>query len=317
MPPPSPVSGERGAYVTPLDKKASTPELIWDVLWNLAAYKIDSESPAEIKRMAALRARLDRTQTGRALVADLGGWEKIGRDVDLRFARVWSEGTSAYARPFTSPDSKGRRSALVLNREMLDEPDAVAVPVLAHELSHIRDFHQHSPERGLGIPSEFAAHRTQIQVFEEMKAAMSPAEIAQLRGNPRARYQNFIALLWEDHLLARFKTPQEMAAAAGSVKFEGMAKAVFRDLRAGRVAPGGAQLDHHLNGEGDGLYRVLTSERDIVDLIREQEASGRYGEARRRRDEEILAKRGALLEKSDRRDGEFRAKHGFQIEAGK
>lgn len=317
-PPPLPASTGESAYLAPGAKKASDGALMWGGLWNLAAYKLDSESPTEIKRMAALRAKLAETETGRALVADLGGWEKIERDVDVRFAKVWNDGTNAYARPFLSPDSKGRRSALVLNAKLLAEPDAVTVPILAHELSHIRDFQRHSPDHGLAIPSEYAAHRTQIQVFEEMKAKMTPAEITEMKKNPRARYQNFIALLWEDHLLQRYKTSEEMAAAIGPVsKFAEQAKAVFLDLQSGKIGPGGPQLDYHLNGENGGLYRNLSAEKDIVDLISEREESGNYDAELRRKDRETLMKRAVLLGQSDKRDAEFRAKHGFSLEAGK
>lgn len=311
-PPPSPAAST--AYLAPGSVKASDDEVFWSAFRSVAKYKIDYEWPAEIKRMTALRAKLDETETGRALVAELGGWDKIQRDVDIRFAGVGNPDLNAYFRSFKTPNSKGQRGSLVLNKALVDEPDAVAVPILAHELSHVRDFRG---EPGLAIPSEFAAHRTQVQVFEEMKAKMTPAEIIQLRGNPRARYQNFIALLWEDHLLQRFKTAKEMAAAAGSVGYESRAAAVLLDLRDGSVAPGGAQLDHHLNGVNEGLYRNLTGEKDIVDIIHQRESSGNYDSEQRRRDKEILVKRAALVGQSDKRDGEFRSKHGFQIGATK
>jgi hypothetical protein len=312
-PPPSPTAHE--AYLAPGAAKASALSLFKDGFLARIMYKVDAESSAEKQRMADLKRKLGETETGRGLISDLGGWEQIDRDVDIRFAGVWSRNLTAYFRPFDTPDSKGHRGAVVLRTELLNEPDAVAVPTLAHELSHVRDFRG---EPGLAIPSEFAAHRTQVQVFEEIKTKMTSSEIAQLRNSPRGRYQTFIALLWEDHLVQRFKTPKEMAAAVGSVQmFENRAAEVLGDLNSGGVGPGGPQLDHHLNGLKGGLYRNLTDEKDIVDLIAEREASGNYDAGQRRMDEEMLVRRKALLAQSDKRDAEFRTRHGFIIEAGK
>lgn len=311
-PPPAPVAE---AYLAPGATKASDFALNRDGLLNIFRYRTDVESPEERARMAVLKKKLDETETGRSLVSELGGWERIERDVDIRFAAVSSKNMGAYFRQFITPDSKGRRGAVVLRNELLHEPAAIAVPILAHELSHVSDFRG---EHGLAIPSEFSAHRTQIQVFEEMKEKMSPAEIADLSKHPRGRYQNFIALLWEDHLVQRFKTPEEMAAAVGSVKaFAKRSREVLSDLKNGGVGPGGPQLEYHLNGKNGGLYPNLTAEKDIVDVIAERQASGSYDVEQQRKDKKILAQREALLAQAEKQDAEFRAKHGFLIKADK
>lgn len=310
---PPPVPGAE-AYLAPGSTKASDFVLIRNSVLNIIRYKTDVESSAEKERMAALKKKLGETETGRRLVSDLGGWERIERDVDIRFAAISSRSMGAYFRQFITPDSKGRRGAVVLRNELMHEPDGIAVPILAHELSHVGDFHG---EHGLAIPSEFSAHRTQLHVFEEMKGKMSPEEIAELRGYPRGQYQNFIALLWEDRLLARFKTPEEMAAAAGSVKmFGNRSRQVLSDLKSGEVAAGGPQLDHHLNGKNSGVYSNLTAEKDIVDVVAERRASGKYEVEQQEKDKNIMAQREALLSRSGKWDAEFRVKHGFVIEEG-
>lgn len=308
-PPPTP--GSDLAYVQPGTAKQSTAALLWNGLWNAAAYQLDTEPPEEKKEMSRLRASIDGTETGRRLVADLGGWTEIDKNVDMRFAKVWDDRTGAYA----GPGGRGKKYVLVVNRNLLGGPDAVTVPIVAHELSHIRDFHQQGTAHGMAIPSEFAAHRTQVQIFEEIKAKMTPAQLAAYNSSHSGAYQNFITLIWEDHLLRRFKTPEDMARATGNAdRFTAMSRAVMRDLKAG-MQPGGFQLDHHLNGEKDGLYRVLTGEKDIVDLIREREASGSYGADDRKHDQELLARRNDLLKRSDKRDADFRDDHGFQLGA--
>lgn len=311
-PPPFP-SAE--GYLAPGAEKASDFDLYRNSILNIVKYKFDSESFAEKRRMEDLKKKLDETESGRRLVAGLGGWEQIERDVDIRFASISSKNMGAYFRQFITADSKGRRGAVVLRNELMHEPDAVAVPILAHELSHVSDFRG---EHGLAIPSEFSAHRTQLHVFEEMKKKMSPEEIVELRKSPRGQYQNFIALLWEDHLLERFKTPEEMATAAGSVKmFGSRSRQALSDLKSRGVGPGGPQLDHHLNGRSGGVYSNLTSEKDIVDVVAERQSSGQYDVVQQEKDKKILAQREALLGQSEKRDAEFRAKHGFVIKVGK
>lgn len=312
--PPSPV--DPAAYLAPGAERPSSLAKTWAALWDLGSYAVDRESAAEKRRMAGLRAELDKTETGRSLVRDLGGWERVQKDVDMRFTSTWDDGQVAYARPLMSPDAQGHRYALVINKKLFSEPNSFVVPAMAHELSHIRDFEQQTAIHGLAIPSEFAAHRTQIQVYEEMKVKMTPEQVSHLGDTPRGRYQNFIAILWEDHILQRFKTPQEMAKAIGSKEYEKRARAVFRDLSGGVVAPGGAQLDHHLNGPGDGLYRFFTEEKDIIDMVNDRRASGDYPPDQRRADAQILTKRAALISISDQRDAAYRARFGFQINPG-
>jgi hypothetical protein len=294
---PPPVAG---AYLPPGSR--SSPSLFrgFDERINEAAYALDRESPREKERMAGLRKKLDSTETGRALVLDLGGWEKIDGEVDIRFAWIAS-GYYAYARPLAKPDAAGRRRAVVINTSMLEEQDAVVVPILAHELSHIRDYGDGVLDDGLHIPSEYSAHRTQIQVFEELKALLTPAQAEELKRSPAGQYQLFIAMLWEDHLLQRFGEPAEMARAAGGGRgYLAMAKRVFADLRDGTVGPGGAQLDYHLNGKKDGLYRVAIGKKDII------ESEVRHAS--------VLARRERLLGDAESRDDAFRRRRGFQLE---
>jgi hypothetical protein len=312
--PPSPI--DREAYLAPGAEPPSSLAMTWGAIWDLTSYAIDREPPAEKRRMSELRAELDKTETGKTLVRDLGGWERIQKDVDMRFASSWADGQVAYARPLVFPDGKGHRYALVINKKVMSEPNSFVVPAMAHELSHIRDFEQQSANHELAIPSEFAAHRTQIQVFEEMKAKMTPEQVSRLGDTPRGRYQNFISILWEDHILQRFKTPQEMSKAIGSSEYDERARAVFRDLRTGTVGPGGAQLDHHLNGQGDGLYRFFTGEKDIIELVKDRQASGDYPPDQRSADAQTMAKRAALISNSEQRDAAYRARFGFQINPG-
>lgn len=249
----------------------TTVEKAWGNFKTLVFYALDREPPEERVSMTRLRRELDSTESGSALVADLGGWKQIEREVDIRFARTGSPNTNAYARPLLRPDAQGRRYTVVLNPALTGEADAVTAPILAHELSHIRDFKEHSRAAGLDIPSEFAAHRTQVHVFEELKSRLSEKEVAQLKQRDRGRYQTFLALLWEDHLLKRFQTPADFARATGHLdKYKDMADAVFSDLQTRHVKPGSPQLDYHINGTVGGLYRNMSDERDIVDLIEER-----------------------------------------------
>lgn len=196
----------------------------------------------------------------------------------------------------------------------MNEPEGVAVPALGHELSHVRDNLTYGGDHALAIPSEYAAHRTQIQIYEEMRAKMTPGDLAKVNGTARGSYQNFVSMLWEDHLQARFGTPDKLAIAMGDPsKYAARATKVLSDLRSGVVAPGSPQIDYHLNAPTDGLYRFFTNEKDIADLVAEREASGNYDPEQRKKDQSWMKQRQALLDAAKKRDDAFRLKFGFEI----
>lgn len=105
IPPMPALTGD--AYLAPNAVKPSGWTKFTNSMSDLWSYNTDSESPAEKRRMAELRAGLQETETGRQLIADLGGWTEIDKKVDLRFHPMANDGTNAYARRLISPDSQG------------------------------------------------------------------------------------------------------------------------------------------------------------------------------------------------------------------
>ncbi len=314
-PPPLTRAPSSNSYLFPGSRKPSQLDLFLEGLLGVAVYGLDRETPLERERMAALRNSLEATETGRALIADLGGWKQIERDVDVRF--VWMRsGTGAYVRPLAAKNAAGQRFVLAVNKAMMKESDAIAVPILAHELSHVRDHLSGSLDEGLHIPSELSAHRTEIHVFKELQARLTPGELADLKRSPAGRYQIFIAMLWEDRLAQRFKSHKDMARETGDYHlYHDMSQKAFEDLRSSKVEPGSPQLDHHLNGESDGLYRILTAQRDVIDLVSERGDEPKYGDHERERLRAALAKRELMMAAADKRDMEFRKKYGFEVGA--
>lgn len=308
-PPPLPSSNSEGAgYVSSGARKRGALGLLMDGLLSVGVYNLDRESAKEKARMSELRKSIESTESGKALISDLGGWKKIDREVDMRFVWMRTRNTGAYVRPLMSGE---KRYALAINSTMMEAPDAIAAPILAHELSHIRDHQAGDMGAGLHIPSEFAAHRTQIHVFQELKTRMTPSQVEDLKTRRDGQYLLFIAMLWEDHLQQRFGNSEDMAKATGDYRgYRDMAKDVFADLTKKKVAPGSPQLDYHLNGETNGLYRLMTNEKDIVDLIKENPAKT---SSLRAWDAAALIRRERLLGQAEKRDQEFRSKNGFDI----
>lgn len=311
-PPLASADSEGAAYVSGGAKKRSGFGLLMDGFLSMGVYNLDRESANEKARMSELRKSIESTDSGKALISDLGGWEKIDREVDMRFVWMRSRNTGAYVRPLMTGE---KRYALAVNSRMMNAPDAIAAPILAHELSHIRDHQAGDMVAGLHIPSEYAAHRTQIHVFQELKKRMTPSQIEDLKTRSDGNYLLFITMLWEDHLQERFRNSADMAKATGDHRrYSRMAEDVFADLQTKKVAPGSPQLDYHLNSETNGLYRLMTSEKDIVDLVKENPATT---PSQRARDAVVLNRRERLLSLAEKRDQDFRSKYGFVIPENK
>ncbi|MFH1722984.1 MAG: hypothetical protein ABII00_00015 [Elusimicrobiota bacterium] len=267
----------------------------------------------EARKLEETAKTLSATPAGKRLVQDLGGWERIRQEVKFLYGVMPSESTDAYARPLSGWERKrlGKRYALVLSGALAREPSEVAVPILGHELSHVLDYTRGHTEHGLQIPGELAAHRTQIYVYQEIKAALSPRRLKQLAANRKWQYQRFIAELWEDRLRERFRDKEQfMERFPDDVRSE-MAKDAYEDFENRRVRPGSPHLDYHIAD----LYKALTDERDIADLVKERSGKKSYTQADRARDKRVLEERKEMLRRMKDRDQQYRQRHGFLIPA--
>lgn len=291
-------------YVPPSARKRTLFEKIIGkarVLYQIAVPGQDADDHSNMER---IRTAVDRSSTGRKIVAELGGWAEIEKTVDLRMANL-PKGTGGLAIPLN-----GYRHKLFISRTMKAQPDAVAASVLVHELSHIADFKRGDGLGGLAIPSEFSAHRVQVRAFLELKRGMSERERKEVAGDYGWEYSNFIAELWEDHILARYPDKSSYKKRFGNRSVAVMAGHAYEDLATALAAPGSAQLDYHLTAPDRGVYTMLTDEKDILAVVRSKKARGvepSIGDAA------LLKRRGTLMRRVDKDDAEYRRLHGFEL----
>ncbi|MBI3553717.1 MAG: hypothetical protein HY077_14570 [Elusimicrobia bacterium] len=254
----------------------------------------------EKKRLDEVKALLSSTSSGQQLIADLGGWTEIDMLVEIKFAERANPREQGATFPLlhaqASKDS--RKIGLALSQNLLKEPPEIVATILAHELSHARDFKAHGFEFGLALPSEYQAHRTEVYVYEELLAKAAPERRRELEKTKLGQYTKFVAALWEDQLLKKYPTVDGfLAQFPKGGNLPGMAYQAYADMVHRTIAPGSPQLDYHVYD----LYKTATDETDA----KESKASP-----------ELLAKRQKLVDAMNARDEAFRKGRGFEIPAG-
>lgn len=279
------------------------PWLITEIYHNLVDrwnYSRHAMSADETRRLAAVKQALSSTATGRRLVEDLGGWAKVERDVTIKFAPISDDHTLGAAFPTGLKNADGTTApfGIVLNSRLAGAPPELLTTILGHELSHVRDNERYGTLGGLAVPSEYQAHRTQVQVYEELMKAEGGKRRQEVEATRDGQYMKFIASMWEDHIVQRYRTEKDFAATFTGARLPKLAVLVYRDLASGRVKPGSPQLDYHVQD----LYAAATSESDA--------SAGRDASPA------IKAKRAALVAAMDDADAAFRKSAGFQLGPG-
>jgi hypothetical protein len=300
-----PTSNE--SYLRPGDTKRSWIMRKLDPWLNIALRLAHTTTAEEERKLAEAKKVLESTPSGRRLISDLGGWDEIGRTVDIRFAPIFAPRTNAYAA------GAAGMGMIVLGTALLSEEAEVIAPILGHELSHVRDKNSGRFSSRLAIPSEFIAHREQIYVAQEMMSSLPPERIAALKGSNRWDYQRFLIELWRDRIVQRFPMKSDFVSIFENRDQQGRAKAAYDDLVGGKTAPGSAHVDHHLTAEETGVYTLLTDEKDILAIVRER-GDRKISPSLKEEEDRLLHWRERMVAEMDIRDDEYRRAHGFTLE---
>ena len=265
--------------------------------WNYSHHAMTAD---ETRRLAAVKRALDSTASGRRLVADLGGWEAVERDVTIKFAPIASGSTLAQAFPNGLERADGTTApyGIALNSRLANAPPELLTSILAHELSHVRDNERYGALGGLAVPSEFQAHRTQVYVYEELMKLAGPERRREVEATRDGQYMKFVVSMWEDHIVQRYPTERDYAAAFAGGRLPKLAVMVYRDLASGKIKPGSPQLDYHVQD----LYDAATRESN--------------GSADAGADPALKAKRARLVAAMDQGDAAFRRAFGFSLSPG-
>jgi len=299
-------------YLAPGAKKPPWWKAWWNDkrnAWSMRSHRSTMEETRKLKEVMDL---LSSTPTGGALVAELGGWNSILDETRLIFARTGSARAHAYTRPLSWAErgESGKAYALVLNEMFLNHPKEALAPILAHELTHLRDFKAGSLlDRGMFIPSEYAAHRMQIYVYEEVLSKLSEERLRILDSNSVWQYQRFVASLWEDRISERYPTKVAYVSKFATSEERARAGDAYDDLREQIIEPGSPQLDFHIRD----VYTNLTSERDLRDLVLDAVNSGQYTLQQATKDRDRLSIRQVMLQSVRSLDDNYRRQNGFRL----
>lgn len=305
-----------GSSVQYVSKDATPPSAarrLWNGISSMVQYNLHRRTPEEAARLENVVRLLESTPSGRRLMNDTGGWEEIQKHVDVTFAPAAAPNILGYVRPII-PDAQGRRLTLVLNSNLLKEPDEVIAPILAHELTHVQHHLDGRISQSLAIPSEFAAHRQQVYVFLEISANLSSERREALGTSSRWTYQQFLADLWQDRILERFPTRETFVGRYLLADMERQALTAYDDLANGVVQVGSPHLDFHLVAPANGVYTVFTDEKDILDEVNARKSRPGYSESQRLEDERMLGRRAAITTPMDHLDSDYRAQNGWGLE---
>lgn len=93
-----------------------------------------------------------------------------------------------------------------------------------------------------------------------------------------------------------------------------MAGRAYEDLAASITAPGSPQLDYHLTAPDQGVYTMLTDEKDILDEVRAKKARG-VGLTADESSE--LRRRAAIMTRVEKADSGYRRLHGYELGEGR
>lgn len=298
-------------YTSKGAEKASKVTHIWNEIRDLWSYHYADMTHEDEMKLSQLKQSLSETPTGDKMIKELGGWENIEKEVVVKYANIAQASKSAYARQLFDWEKKDpeKKYALVLKSSLKDKPAEEVAPLLAHELRHVGDYNKYPLGQGLAIPSEYAAHRTQVYVFQEMKKKSSPSEIKKIGQDPLWQGQKFNAALWEDKILERYPSAEQFKAQFLGSDYPDRAERAYMDLQRSVVKPGSPQLDYHVKD----VYDTLSYETDIVDIVKTRGESGDYSPELMKKDQAVLEQRRVMLGRMNLEDEEYRKKNGFVI----
>jgi tetratricopeptide (TPR) repeat protein len=305
---PNPIEAAPLAYVPIGARKPWAIERAWLRVQLMHAQLVSTQSSKDAGELARIKAALDRSETGRVIVAELGGWDVIEASVDVRMADL-PRGMGGLA----IPGFGSKRPILLMSRRMSGEPEAMTASILAHELTHIADFGRGEGIGLLAIPSELNAHRIQARTFLELKTQMSPDETRKAGGRYYWDYSVFLSELWQDRITSRYPDKDAFMAVFPNMDVSAMAGAAYADLAKGAVMPGSPHVDRHLTAPVNGMYTVYSWEKDIADIVAAKVAKGKAptsGEAA------IMARRAEQMRRVDADDAVYRKLHGYEVSGG-
>ncbi|MFA6318572.1 MAG: hypothetical protein WC943_14280 [Elusimicrobiota bacterium] len=251
-------------YHLPDTKPPSTWESIVTGVGSLWGVYFHSPTPQEKKDVVLLKQKLDSLPAGKELVAQMGGWERIDKEVYFMVTDMSSDGTAAYVRPLTpwEQKKKGKNCVMAINSRLMKEGSEAVLPVFGHELQHIDDKLKGRKEFDLAVTSEHGAHLRQVYLFQEVEKGLSPEKRKEMEKKPIWMYQKWLTSMWEDHLLKRYPKKEDYQKAMGASKnLQYLAGLAYEDIATKSVKDGSPQVMFHVSD----LYANATNEPEVTE----------------------------------------------------
>lgn len=297
------------AYHMPDTKPPSTWQTLragvgslWDVYW----YKPSAEHQAGMRK---LKDTLTSTETGAALIKEMGGWERVDKEVLFMFSKMPGDGTAAFVRPMApwETEKTGKKYVMAVNRDFIKDKAAVVVPVFGHELRHIADKMEGYGDMNLAVTSEHGAHLDQVYLLQELEKKLTPQEKADLNKNRMWLYQKWVASMWEDHLLKLYPKKEDYQKAfEGSKNLQYLAGLAYEDIVKKAVKDGTPQVHYHVSD----LYANATHEPEVTEAQLLKAIAAEADPARRRQLESLLVDLKAMRKRIFETDDAYRRRTG-------
>ncbi|MBI5210576.1 MAG: hypothetical protein HY927_11455 [Elusimicrobia bacterium] len=259
-------------------------------LWQVYRHK---PSPKETTALAGLKAGLDSFPSGSQMIREMGGWERIEKEVYFMYADMPDDGTLAYVRPLAPWEARktGKRYVLAINNKYRDEQPEAVLPVVAHELWHVADKMAGHDEPLLSVTSEHGAHLRQVYLFQEVDKKLTAEQRKELEKSRVWLYQKWVVSMWEDHLKQRYARKEDYQKVfAGSKNLEYLAGLAYEDVLKKAVGDGTPQVLYHVSD----LYANATNQPEVTEDALLEKIRLETDQAKRRDLENLLKELRAM-----------------------
>ncbi|MBI5624933.1 MAG: hypothetical protein HY924_14250 [Elusimicrobia bacterium] len=295
-------------YHMPDTKPPSGWETFITGIGSLAKVYFHSPSSEEKKDIESLKRKLDALPAGKALIADMGGWARVEKEVYFLVTSM-PGGTAAYVRPMTPWEAvkTGKHQVLAINKDLMKSGPETVVPVFGHELSHVADKLKGRTEFDLAVTSEHAAHLRQVYLFQEQEKALTPARRKELEKERMWMYQRWVASMWEDHLLKLYPKKEDYQKVFGANKnLQYLAGLAYEDIAKKAVEDGTPQVLYHVSD----LYANATHEPEVTEDELLKKIKAETGDSKRSALESLLKKLREARKGFLAADQDYRARTG-------
>ncbi|MBI4676392.1 MAG: hypothetical protein HY748_02295 [Elusimicrobia bacterium] len=296
-------------YHMPGTKPPSTWDTIVTGVGSLWKVYNHEPTPQERAVIDGLKMKLNSLPSGKDLVREMGGWDRIDKEVYFMVTEMSNDGTAAYVRPMTPWEvkKKGKNFVLAINKKLMEDGPETVMPVFGHELQHVADKLSGHAEYDLAVTSEHGAHLRQSHLFQQVDKGLSPERRKELEKKPAWLYQKWVTSMWEDRLLKLYPKKEDYQKVfQGSKNLQYVAGLAYDDIYKKAVKDGSPQVMYHVSD----LYANATHEPEVTESGLLAKIKAEKNPVKRGRLESLLKELREMRRDIFRMDDSYRARTG-------